>query len=139
MKHSKGFTLIELMIVIAIIGLLASIAVPQYGKYTQRAKFAYVISLTNERKTAVTLCFQESNTFRWCSGTGSDSDDPVIPLDIDAPGKDVIKSIVTRQGVITATGTIEVEHKTYILTPKLVGSNMVWEYDGTCLAAELCR
>lgn len=139
MKHSEGFTLVELMIVIAIIGVLASIAVPQYGNYTKRARFAYVIGLTMDRKTAVSLCFQENNTFRWCSGTGSESDDPAIPIDIDAPGKGVLKSIVTRQGVITATGTIDVDHKTYILTPARVDYEIVWEYDGTCIEAQLCR
>ena len=53
-QAQKGFTLIELMIVIAIIGILAAVAVPQYSQYTKRAKFADVIAQTSPFKTAVT-------------------------------------------------------------------------------------
>ena len=43
-RKSQGFTLVELMITIAIIGLLASVAVPQYGDYVRRAKVAGAVS-----------------------------------------------------------------------------------------------
>ena len=54
----KGFTLIELMIVVSIIGILAAIALPSYQNYTNRAKMAEVLSLTSFAKLAVTEYFQ---------------------------------------------------------------------------------
>lgn len=58
----KGFTLIELMIVIAIIGILAAIAVPQYQTYTTKAKFSEVVGATAPWKLAVELCVQNNIT-----------------------------------------------------------------------------
>ena len=59
-KVQKGFTLIELMIVIAIIGILAAVAVPQYSQYTKRAKFSEVKLAVSPIKSAVELCFQRN-------------------------------------------------------------------------------
>ncbi len=59
MKNSKGFTLIELMIVIAIIGILAAIALPAYSSYMKKSKFTEVTQLIESVKTPVALCIQE--------------------------------------------------------------------------------
>lgn len=69
-KTQKGFTLIELMIVIAIIGILAAVAVPQYGQYTKRAKFAEVVSATAPIKTGVDVCLQTSQDTTLCDTWG---------------------------------------------------------------------
>ncbi|QGG80928.1 prepilin-type N-terminal cleavage/methylation domain-containing protein [Litorivicinus lipolyticus] len=54
MKNQKGFTLIELMIVVAIVGILAAVAIPAYSDYTTRAKITEGLSLMSGAKTAVT-------------------------------------------------------------------------------------
>ena len=64
-KVQKGFTLIELMIVIAIIGILAAVAVPQYATYTKRAKFSEVVMSTTEFKAPAEIAFQTGRA-EWC-------------------------------------------------------------------------
>ena len=59
-KVQKGFTLIELMIVIAIIGILAAVAVPQYSQYTKRAKYSEVKLAVSPIKSGVELCYQRN-------------------------------------------------------------------------------
>jgi len=71
MNTQKGFTLIELMIVIAIIGILAAIALPAYQDYTKRAKVTEGISLANSAKTAVAE--NASNAAKYSLGWASPS------------------------------------------------------------------
>ena len=63
MKKQQGFTLIELMIVVAIIGILAAIAIPAYQDYTIRAQVSEGISLASGAKTAIAEVFQDSGTW----------------------------------------------------------------------------
>ncbi len=58
MKKQSGFTLIELMIVVAIVAILAAIAMPAYQTYTKRAKFSEAIAASGPAKTAIEVCIQ---------------------------------------------------------------------------------
>jgi len=62
MQAQKGFTLIELMIVVAIIGILAAIAIPQYQNYVARAQFSRVMGETGSLKTILEICLSEGRT-----------------------------------------------------------------------------
>ena len=138
MKRSmqKGFTLIELMIVVAIIGILAAVALPAYQNYTKKAKFSEVVMATQALKTAVELCANETGAVTNCTA-GSNG----IPADLGTSGK-YITSVATAAGVITATGNADVDSKTYILEPTFSSSTGVsWttKSTSTCLAANLCK
>lgn len=63
MKRQQGFTLIELMIVVAIIGILAAIAIPAYQNYTVRAKVSELLSLAGGAETAVATYYQTEGQF----------------------------------------------------------------------------
>ncbi|MDP3421564.1 MAG: prepilin-type N-terminal cleavage/methylation domain-containing protein [Thiobacillus sp.] len=68
-KVQQGFTLIELMIVVAIIGILAAVAIPQYQDYTTRAKLSKALAAVASVKTAIAVAAQEIGTYptTWAS------------------------------------------------------------------------
>lgn len=130
LNNTRGFSLIELMIVVTIIGILASIAIPSYQKYTQRARFAEVISIAQVYKTAVSIALQQGIPLSDIN-QGSNG----IP-DTPKPTKQ-LANLSIAQGVITAVGTPIVNEATYILTPNDDGTT--WIIGGTCLQSGLCN
>lgn len=70
-KQQSGFTLIELMIVVAIIGILAAVALPAYQDYTIKAKLGNAISSADSLKTAIGVCAQEAGGVLTGCDTGS--------------------------------------------------------------------
>ncbi|HEZ5833343.1 TPA: pilin [Neisseria meningitidis] len=92
----KGFTLIELMIVIAIVGILAAVALPAYQDYTARAQVSEAILLAEGQKSAVTEYYL--NHGKW----PGDNSDAGVASASDIKGK-YVQSVEVAKGVITAT------------------------------------
>ena len=92
MNAQKGFTLIELMIVVAIIGILAAIAIPQYQNYVTKSQVTRAIGELGSYKTLVDLCLTDSKD---CKFTITDStlfgaDDTAVPTTVGSADKVLI-------------------------------------------------
>jgi len=147
-KVQQGFTLIELMIVIAIIGILASVALPAYSSYTNKAAFSEIIIATSALKADIEICSQRVDTTnanfvtRCINGGGFGVIDPtpsgrVASVASASPGASQVEITATGDGAFTPASP------TYITTGTRDATNgqVVWDDSitpGTCLAASLC-
>jgi type IV pilus assembly protein PilA len=144
MKAQAGFTLIELMIVVAIIGILAAVALPAYSKYMDKAKFSEVVLATQAAKTAVEICVQDKGptAIADCDGGAAGSG---VPANITADSG-YVSGVTTTDGEITAAstafGNVPAE-TTFILTPAVDATTgkVTWstKSTSTCLALQVCK
>lgn len=126
MKRSlqKGFTLIELMIVVAIIGILAAVALPAYQDYTVRAKVSEVILAASAPKVAVSEWYQTKGSFATTTssyGVDTQTSKYVSGVSVGANG------VVTAVSQALGTGI----SGNIVMTPTASGSVLTWVCTGT--------
>ena len=138
-NKQEGFTLIELMIVIAIIAILASLALPAYQTYAKKAKFSEVVMATTAVKSAIDICYQTKGDLTLCDQVDSRT---VLNAATNATAGDHVDTVAVTAdtAVITATGAAPVDTATYILVPTPASGSLTWNLDATstCLTEGLC-
>ena len=136
-KVQQGFTLIELMIVVAIIGILAAIAIPAYQDYTIRAQVSEGLAITSAGKVAVTEYWQDRGVFP------PDAASAGLPAATDIAGKYVSQVALTANtGVLTVTysstapqaANDAIDASTLILTPTTSAGAVNWVCTSATLA-----
>lgn len=138
-QMQKGFTLIELMIVVAIIGILAAVAIPAYQTYTTKARYTEVVSAAAPLKLAVEMCYQSTGSLLNCThGTNG------VPAATGASGQvtsGTISGNTATAAVITmvpaATNGI-LAADDFVLTAGIVNNTIQWSKSGGCVAKGYC-
>ncbi|MBB1301594.1 prepilin-type N-terminal cleavage/methylation domain-containing protein [Pseudoalteromonas sp. SR44-8] len=143
MRKALGFSLIELMITIAIVGILVSLALPAYNNHYKRAKFTEVVLATNALQRAIEVCFYARETLNNCdsfSKIGTNKSNYLAPKFIanieilNTAGNYKITSTASSEASISNAGD------TYIMVANINANQLQWELSSasTCISEGTC-
>jgi len=134
-QNSRGFTLIELMIVVAIIAILAAIAIPQYQQYTARARWSDNVSALAAVKLSIAECLQNNaNNLVACDtlaelNAGGFTDLPALPVP-----KFGTVALTANTAALVVTGTATVNGCIVTVTPTITDGIVTWLHATTVAA-----
>ncbi|MGN5184223.1 pilin [Aeromonas veronii] len=138
MKKQSGFTLIELMIVVAIVAILAAVALPAYQNYTKKAKMTELVTATGALKTQIEVCVQSGSN---CPATLTDTKRGNVILNYTAPNDPFASSAVFTIEVTPdgdALSPLVATDKYTLSASAAADSNSPIIWRGSCANADYC-